>query len=192
MRNKSTFTTAQTRQRIQKAITRLPNEIGKTAVKFFTDRFRAEAWTDRSAERWKPRKHDYGQKKRKILTKSGRLKRSIRILQKSNNNVIVGSKLPYAAAHNKGMTLHPRVSQKMKQFAWRKYYQNVGKNGEVKKQGSATGASMWKAIALKKVGEKLTVKLPKRKFIGNSALLNRKIERTMIDEIQNAINQNRK
>ncbi len=81
------------------------------------------------------------------------------------------SSLPYASIHNNGGVVV--ITAKMKRFFWAMYYKSSGavskkETGGVrnnKRNASLLGESLyWKALALKKVGDKLII--PKRQFIG--------------------------
>jgi len=72
----------------------------------------------------------------------------------------------YAKTHNEGLTVHPRVTEKMRKFAWYKYSQTKKKDPQQ--------AKMWKGIALTKK-LRLTIKMPKRQFMGMNPELNKLI-----------------
>lgn len=62
-----------------------------------------------------------------------------------------GRGLPYAWIQNFGGTTHPVVSLKMKKFFWAMYFE--------------TEEEFWKFMALKPVGEVLTIEIPARMFM---------------------------
>lgn len=82
-------------------------QVGNIVVNEVDKNFKAEGFIDRSVKKWKPRKRpDKNPKKRAILVKSGRLKRSIRRLSVSAKRVTVGAKgkaAVYAGVHNHGL-----------------------------------------------------------------------------------------
>ncbi len=132
--------------------------IGVTAVNFFKKSFVNQGFTNVVYSSWKPLKSDIG---KTILVRSGALRDSIRIKSLNPKKIVVGvDGIKYAAIHNEGGTTHPRVTDKMRGWAWSKYYE--------------TGNDMYKAIALTKKS-KLTVKIPQRKYLGNSVTLNKQI-----------------
>ena len=100
--------------------------------------------------------------------------------------VVVGTSVPYAAVHNQGATIttHPRVTPKMRKFAWRQFFAAGGK-----KAPADSGAGFWKGLALTKK-DKLTVtaKIPQRKFLGQSQELSEKVSQTVENEIKNILN----
>jgi phage gpG-like protein len=90
----------------------------------------------------------------------------------SDGKIIFTSSLPYASIHNEGGVIV--ITAQMKKFFWFMYYK-ASKALSVKANGTArnnkrnqnlnTEATYWKALALKKTGDKLVI--PKRQFIGN-------------------------
>lgn len=67
------------RKQMHSNYARIMPAVAEIAVNFFQARFRAEAWTDRSAKRWAQRKNkDKNKNKRGILIKSGQLRNAIR------------------------------------------------------------------------------------------------------------------
>ena len=87
---------------------RLPGMLGEEARGFFLDNYRKGGFEDASFTPWvarKPRtgkgaKRDEG---RALLVRSGRLRRSIRILSTGPGYVVVGSDVFYARFHNEGV-----------------------------------------------------------------------------------------
>lgn len=98
---------------------------------------------------WKPSTHG--------LQLSGNLRKSISS-KVQGKNVVFTSQLPYSSIHNEGGTI--RVTAKMKGFFFAKYKE--------------TGDPLYKALALKKIGSKIT--MPKRQFIGDSPETRKAIE----------------
>lgn len=87
----------------------LPAKLGNGAVKFFRSNFDREGFLDRSVSKWKRRKYRPRGGQKKILTVSGRLKRSIRRLQTSWGRIVIGSKgVIYAERHNEGLKGMPK------------------------------------------------------------------------------------
>ncbi|MBN8668758.1 MAG: phage virion morphogenesis protein [Chitinophagales bacterium] len=91
------------KKKLKRGLATLPTVIGTEAVSWFKDRFRQQNWVDRSAQPWAPRKST-GRKSlgRAILTNTGYLKRSPRIISTSANRARVGTNVPYAKVHNEG------------------------------------------------------------------------------------------
>jgi phage gpG-like protein len=89
--------------------------------------------------------------------------------------VIKSTGVPYAQIHNDGGTTHPTVTKKMRRWAWAMYFE--------------TGDPMFKNIALTKK-TKLDVKIPQRKFMGESATLERGIKHLIDYEVKQLLKQN--
>lgn len=169
--------------------------VGVVAVNFFKDRFRMEAWIDKTVQKWPGRKSDSGiskKKRRAILVQSGALKRSIRITAVGDGYVRVGSDRKYAQIHNEGGTI--RATAKVSEHKRRLYSFDV----QLKDSGSTVRARKrdlmdsdagvkrrFKGIkVLKKNTAYTTVKahsrsinmtMKPRRYMGNSAFLNKRI-----------------
>jgi hypothetical protein len=105
--------------------------------------------------------------------------------------VTIINDVEYANIHNEGGEVNPRVTEKMKRFAWYKVYSiakiRKRKPGEKRrKKGTAKPlppeAEIWKALALTK--NRLHIKIPQRRFIGDSKALQQKIDELIIKTIQ--------
>lgn len=157
----------------------LPGTVGKLAVNFFKDNFRRQAFS--GEDRWPERKPSdlpvvkYGRKKRRkgnrfVLVQTGVLRRSIRILYKSDSQVMVGTTLRYASVHNKGGVIKQSVqpTPRMVRFFWANHY-------AAKKAGDEEAAEKWKRRAISKKPINRTIRIPQRKFIGHSPRLNKQI-----------------
>lgn len=85
-----------------------PRRLGSVAVRHFKMSFRNEGFTDRGLVKWKRRKGntDPG---RAVLTKTGDLKRSIKIKRASFQKIIIAtSGVSYADRHNSGTRGMPK------------------------------------------------------------------------------------
>ena len=107
--------------------------------------------------------------------------------------VTVSNDLPYAAIHNQGGTISTTVTPKMRRFAWYMYYNTSGsspKGQKGKKKSPAQSASpqaeFWRNLALTRK-QKLTVRIPKRQFIGKSEELTKSINEKIEQEIINIL-----
>ena len=136
---------------------KFPNMVAIEAVNFSKERFVQKNWVDRSRVAWKKRERkDRGS----LMTKSGRLKRSIRKLSYTRNSVTIGTDVPYAEAHNEGAVINQSVNIK-----------------------SHTRTRKGRESRVKAHKRRRIIKLPKRQFIGESAILLRRIERLVQREI---------
>jgi len=128
-------------------------------------------------------------KRGSLMMRAGALRRSVRALN-IPNGVGFASSMPYAKIQNKGGTI--KVTAKMKRFFWAMHYSLAGKVVySVKKKKAASTksnralsveAEYWKALALKKVGSKLTIK--QRQFIGHHPQVDIAVRRVVDDNFQ--------
>lgn len=157
----------------------------------FDRNFERKAFFDQP---WLPRRRKGG--RGSTLVASGKLRRSIRAkADRSSLTITFSSSEPYASLHNEGGSI--TVSAKMHRFFWAKYYEVAGKV-RYRKDGSASRfransarlqeAEMWKALALVKVGSKITI--PQRRFIGPHRQVELAAERVFFrhtDDIADAV-----
>ena len=156
--------------------------MGERAVNHFKKRI--TKGKDGGGKKFKKRSPEFSNRKgRQTLVKSGSLANSIKVQSISKNTVTIGSKLPYSKIHNEGGKI--TVTKKMKGFFWIKYREMTEKLRDNKdKQGGnkdtarikklTHDANIWKSLALKKEGSKITI--PKRKYIGDSPELQKEME----------------
>lgn len=180
------------RQIIDAIHRRLPVKIGRMATDHFQDNFRKGGFVNGGLQPWPVTRRQqqpgdsadsqYGP----LLSARKNLFGSIRYIP-GDASVTVGTDLHYAPVHNNGavITSHPRVTTKMRKFAWRQFFAAGGK-----KAPKGSQAEVWKAIALTKK-EKLTItsRIPKRQFIGPSEELRDKVQKMVEKEISNILKQ---
>lgn len=150
---------------LNRAYSKLPNEIAATAVNFSKERFRDQAWLDKTKETWKPRARSrQGGSKRSqtLLVNTGRLKRGIRKVRADENLIIIGNDVPYAQVHNDGGIITGSVM--VKQHTKKEYDRYRKGRKEIVKSHKVSSHI-----------RKLHIKIPARKFIGNSYTLERRI-----------------
>lgn len=138
---------------------RTSNEAGIIAVKFTKERFRGKNWVDKQRNPWKPRKK---KDKGSLLAKSGRLKRSIRKLSSGRFYVFIGTDVAYAQIHNEGGEINQSV------------------NVRAHNRGNGRKRKVHRVRAHRR---KMKAKIPQRQFLGESALLVRRIERHMYKQV---------
>lgn len=123
---KSRFNNAAKMQRqkeqLERELSKFVRAMGVEAKNHFVASFRNQGFTDRRLERWQRRRNN-SDPGRAILVKSGNLRRSIRVLSTSINEVTVGSMLPYAEIHNNGGQLR-RGRMPRRQFIGESYQLN--------------------------------------------------------------------
>lgn len=171
-------------EKTQKVMRRLPLLIGNEAKNFFQDRFKAQNWIDNYTEPWKRRKPESKRNKgRAILTDTGRLKRSIRVIIADWGVVKVGTDVPYAGVHNDGFNGTVTVPEHSR-IATRKVGTRAmklkGRQTRVRVGGRKVkiqGASHQVKSHTRKMN------MPRRRFIGNSHYLDVRIDRLIINEL---------
>ena len=107
------------------------------------------------------------EKGEKTLVDKAHLQNSITV-NRQGNTFIAGTSMIYAAAHNFGTQINPKVTPKMKRFAWYRYHK--------------TKEDMWKGLALTKK-DRLNINLPKREFMMLQKSDFKYFEQTLIQEL---------
>jgi phage gpG-like protein len=155
--------------RLSKLYRKFPELAAIEAVNFSKERFVRKNWVDKSVTAWKARKaspewHSEAQKRAasrgSLMVKSGRLKRSIRKIKVTRNSVTIGTDVPYAEVHNEGAVINQSISVK-----------------------THTRKRKGRTETVKAHRRKRKVTIPERRFIGDSAVLLRRIERLIQREI---------
>ncbi|SDE53893.1 phage virion morphogenesis protein [Riemerella columbipharyngis] len=148
----------------------LPQRVAEQARNHFMKSFIKEGFTANSFIAWPKRKDTLPHK---MLSLSYTLKNSIKISRADFEQVIIsaGEGIPYAAIHNEGGNITIPVTPKMRKYFWAMH--------------KKTGEEFYKNMALTKK-DFLSVHIPKRQYIGNSAALGRKIRSIIIRQIKQA------
>lgn len=133
------------------------------AVNFSKERFVRKNWVDTGREPWpawspKYAKSDAHGASLMIGKQSGRLKKSIRKLKATQNTVVIGTDVPYAEMHNEGIDSTRTVRVR-----------------------AHTRKRKGRAIEVKAHTRKMT--MPQRRFIGESAVLGKRLEKHLQKEI---------
>ncbi|MCO5253619.1 MAG: phage virion morphogenesis protein [Bacteroidetes bacterium] len=147
----------------------IPPDIGQIALSHFKESFHKGGFTASSFVAWSPRKHDTGYP---ILRKTNALMESLKVAEETMQRIKIETTLPYAAIHNNGGKFSVRVTPKMRKYFWAMY--------------KATGQERWKFMALTKK-KRLPIRIPERKFIGESRVLLDKIDRHIAELIAKEI-----
>lgn len=176
------------KQETQRIIKRILNDIRVDMSDEFDQNFEREAFFSESWQRSRSPTRRGGH----ILVDTGRLRRSVRS-RMTDNSVTFYTTESYAAIHNDGGEIV--VTQKMKRYFWRKHYEATGSFGR-KKDGSlrkdkrnaqlGSEAEFWKFMALKKAGT--TIKIPRRRFLGNSPEVERMVRGIIERNLEEYIN----
>ncbi len=144
----------------------LARHAAKIAHTHYSNRFIDQNW---DGVPWRGRRAADRGKQRAILIKDGNLRDSIRFTS-VGNVAIINTDAAYAQIHNEGGEI--TVTVKMQKYFWAMYYQakdkiQTKKDGTERKNKANAAANedmdTWKWLALKKVGEKITI--PKRQFM---------------------------
>lgn len=159
--------------RLTKLYPRLPKMAGVVAVNFSKERFRAQNWLNHSTEPWQARKRKT-KGKRGTLIKSGRLKRSIRLVRVTPNSATIGTDVPYAKIHNEGGRVN--VTQSVSAHSRKAHSRRRKGRKETVKEHTVKAHS-----------RKVNFMMPRRQFMGASAVLDKKIERTLTAELMRAL-----
>lgn len=166
---------------------KLPNEIAATAVNFSKERFRDQAWLDKTKENWKPRarrRAGSSKKSQTLLVNTGRLKRGMRKISATQDSVIIGNDVPYAQIQNDGGTINKTVT--VNQFTKKGFNK---KSYTRKRNGRSENISAHavKSHSIKSHSRKMNLKIPARTFIGKSDMLERKLLSLITDRFKEAL-----
>lgn len=176
----------QIEQALANVMHQLPQQLGTLAVNFAKQRFVDQAWQNTSSEPWQPRRNNRrggtARQKGAVLVDSGRLKRSIRIISVSPTAVIIGTDVPYAQIHNDGFEGDVNVKAYTQQVKGHKRKQKVKS-----KKGKKTKIVNVRPHSRHVKAHTRSVNMPRRRFLGESAELERQITEFILGEIQSAI-----
>lgn len=197
--------TAQKRKKLDAMMRRrMPVIAGRLAKDHFQDNFRRGGFVNGGLHPWPEARRlatggtDAASQYGTLLSGRNHLYSSIRYVP-SDYRVRVYNELVYAPIHNWGGTVSVTVTDRMKRFAWAKFYEASGKSrkaatGGKKSRKRATGklaaspqAAFWKNLALTRK-KKLDIRIPQRQFLGESEELTAKINERLEKEIRNILN----
>jgi phage gpG-like protein len=139
----------------------------RAGVNHFTDSFYNEGFTNVTLDPWQPRANDVDPGRR-ILVKSTALLNSIQVFTANEELIEIGSPEAHAEIHNNGGTIRIPITAKSRRYFWFMF--------------KKTGKGMWKGLALTKK-QVLTVNIPQRQFIGESATLMGQLDDWVVREI---------
>jgi phage gpG-like protein len=169
---------------LEKTLKTIPPKIGMLAFDHFDKSFANQGFTDTTLQPWKKTKSGkqnyFGSPtKRAILIRSGRLRRGIRRGVITARKVQIINDVPYAEAHNEGFRGIVNVSahtRSVKTFSY-----NIKTH---KRSKRPTGKSEVKVKAHRR-----NMNMPRRRFMGASAAMERDIKMMIVREVNQAINQ---
>lgn len=167
----------------------LPIKIGALAKAHFQQNFRLGGFVNGGLQQWPVTKRQlsggtsatsqYGP----LLSGRNRLMSSI-AYRTAPLEATIYTSVPYAAIHNAGGIVSPSVSVKMRRFAWAMYYKSKGSNSS-----ESPEARRWKALALTRK-QKLSVRIPRRQFMGESIELSKAVSAKVAAEINSLLTTN--
>ena len=193
------------RKALEKLMRReMPVIAGRMAQEHFQNNFRQGGFVNGGLHPWPKAKRlssgrtdaagNYGT----LLSGRNHLFKSIKYIP-TDYRVKISNDVLYAPIHNWGGTVAVTVTDRMRRFAWAKFYQASGKarkaaTGGKKgrksvagKQAASPQASFWKNLALTRK-KKLDIRIPQRQFLGESEELTAKINERLEKEIRNILN----
>ncbi|MES2651279.1 MAG: phage virion morphogenesis protein [Bacteroidota bacterium] len=130
----------------------LPQILANESVEEVLSNFENESF---DGKKWEERK-DKSEASRSLLVKHGHLKRSPQVYGFRSNGWKLGSDIPYAAAHNNGLTI--KRTARSETFVRERYKKGV-KRGSFKKGTTDGQGFSFKAYSFK---------MPMRRFIGDT------------------------
>lgn len=161
---------------------RLMSEFGTVAVNFSKERFIKKNWKNQVSEPWKPRKRpDRGS----LMTKSGRLKRSIRKMSVTSEYVVIGSDAPYAKVHNEG-----GKTQKSIYVSSHTRKKTIPKSVNIRTRKPSRQRVSIGEIKVKSHTRKMRLHLPKRQFLGKSRALELRLQQHLKKSLTERITNN--
>lgn len=160
----SFFTKKQIKE-FEEAFKDLAKKAGKEYMEHFHLSFDNEGFTDEKLEKWEKRsRKDRNKKKRGLLVKTGRLRRSLK-KKVSPKRVLIYTATPYAEIHNEGGVIQTSVKVRP--------HKRRMKRGRKKKE-----------IQVKAHTRRVKTTIPKRQFMGESKQVNKKLEKYMEQEFK--------
>lgn len=150
----------------------LPMLVGNEIINFALDNWDKQGFQSTFLERWKPTVEPRNGRAILVGKQSGRMRRSHRIVRRTEQAVTVTNTAPYSGIHNEGGTLQVSVTARSRKFFWAMHY--------------ATGEDRWKYMALTKK-TRLTITIPRRQFIGLSPALDDRIKKLVEAQLKKAL-----
>lgn len=179
---------------------KLPIIVGRMAKDHYQENFRQGGFVNGGLHKWQGAKRRASGSKAAasrygtLLSSRNHLFSSMKYVP-ADYRVKVGNDVSYAPLHNWGGNTHPKVTAKMRKFAWAMYYKTAGikkkgtkgkGKGKKRKRSIPPEAERWKGLALTKK-KKLNIKIPQRQFLGESRELSEQVNNKIETEIRNLI-----
>lgn len=175
------------RPRFRKVREELPLQMATVAQNFFVGSFQRQGWYDGlTLKRWTPRKGEKWRRKKKgrrgkraILVKTGRLRRSIKIRSARFQKIVIATDVDYAAAHNYGYKGTVSVRSHTRRRYGREKEEYTTKTG---KQRTRTNKVVKSSYTVRQHTRKMS--LPQRQFMGDSPMLDRKLNKVIERQLE--------
>ena len=162
---------------------RWPRMMRKEAIEHFRDSFRQGGFTDTSLEKWDATRRQqvpFGGAMGKytpLNSRTGDLMHSIDGRTEPGEAVIFSTS-PHAKTHNEGA--EATVTPRMRKYFWAMHAEAKKRHGK-----DTPEAEFWKNMALTK---KPKIKIPKRRFMGRSAELTKRIHNAIEKDLKRILN----
>jgi phage gpG-like protein len=171
--------------RIDRFLRTMPRAMGQIAVREFVGMFRRQAFVDEAgtSHAWPERKRKSKKAGRAILVKSGRLRRSIRVMSRDGDSVTIGTDVPYAQIHNEGGTLN--ATQSIRAHRRRRFSRDEVSGPSAKREKwvkTLIGTSDVKGHT-----RQLNTQMPQRQFMGASQPVTQEIRATIDAGLKNLL-----
>lgn len=135
-------------------------------LQWFDESFQRQGFTDASFQAWEKRKQPDRRPGGAVLIDTTFLRKSLAVLDETEQSIAFGTHVPYAGVHNNGERL--RVIQSVRAH-------HRTRNG--------------KREQVRPFSRKLDIKFPKRQFIGESQLMMKGLDEWLLNEVQKRFNQ---
>lgn len=179
-------------RRFKSVAVRLPLLMGNEVVNFALDNFKRQGFLGDSLQPWRPRKNPnkWGQapkrNSRAILVDTGRLRRSIRVVRSNWQEIVIGTDVPYAKAHNEGLRIGE--IQKVKQHTRKITKIGIVKTiSQKKKTKIEFGRKQTGTTTVAAHTRRVNQNIPARRFLGDSPYLRATLQRVAAAEILKAL-----
>lgn len=163
------------------ACKKVPAKLGSKAVEWFDNSFKNQGFANHTLLPWRRtksgKKNEFGKRSSGILIRSGRLRRGTRVVLTTPAFVLIANAVPYAKAHNEGGKSEVPVKQHERRL---KAYTYTLKGRQAQKKAGRKSKTTVRAHTRRR-------NLPRRQFMGKSAMLNREFRKIIIQTINEAI-----
>lgn len=158
-----------------------PGMLANDALNFFLDRFSQQNWLDNYPEAWPAKKVRDG---RSLLIRSGRGRRSVRITEVITAGFAIGTDEEYMKAHNTGF----KGTVNVREFTRNRYSKHKVATGKITSKGKQRMKTVQRISGSGTVAAHTRkMNLPRRQFMGESAVLTQKLIRHLTAELMKGL-----